>query len=790
MNRILTILFLIGFSLVYGQRFTVTGYVTGKDDGIPLRDAIVTVGGQSVKTNVEGFFILSVNKGEYLIQITKENYKPYKQSISLDKNLSLAISLVKQSDYTSIESVILNSYKKNESGSKATVDRGNIDNNTTKDLGELLSQISGVSSLKTGNSISKPVIHGLYGNRVPIVADGIKMEEQEWGIEHAPNIDINEYEKINIVEGASALRYGNQGSGGVIELEKRTVIKKDTLIGKVLLSYISNGRGGGVSSSFSKYFRNQWYFGFSGSSRILGDQYIPQHTLQNTGSKIYAFDFNFGKLGSKTGIEFGFSKIHQNFGIFRGSHIGNAKDFYEIITSGISSSYYDRFSYKINNPRQNVDHQIAKISFYRKFRNFGKFSALYSYQLNNRKEFDIRRGEYNNIPSLDLRLATHSLRLGHVLKKGFFTFENGMSANYQDNFANPETRTKRLIPSYKKYGLGIFSVLKYRGGNFSVEGGIRYDRDRYDAFVYYDEMDWEKYRKRYSRFFIGQENSRILTHPLLNYNNLSGIVGFSYHFNKDWTFKSNFSGISRTPNVAELFADGLHHSAAIIEHGNLGIKSEMLYKMDISLQMNFNVLEGMKIDLNPYMMYSEGFINQVPTGTLPTVRGVFPVWEYQQIKAKIVGLDVDTETKISSFLLWKGQLSILRGEDQTNREPLILMMPSRLRNLFDFSFSNLPFRFSLENEVVFKQNRYPLRNVKVDMIEDKKFITREVDYSSTPSAYQVFNIRAETFLFKKIGIHLSVNNILNKEYRNYMNRLRFFFPEPGRNYVITLKYQF
>jgi iron complex outermembrane receptor protein len=38
-----------------------------------------------------------------------------------------------------------------------------------------------VSSLKTGSSVVKPVINGLFGSRVPVINNNVRLEDQEWG---------------------------------------------------------------------------------------------------------------------------------------------------------------------------------------------------------------------------------------------------------------------------------------------------------------------------------------------------------------------------------------------------------------------------------------------------------------------------------------------------------------------------------------------------------------------------------------------------------------------------------
>jgi iron complex outermembrane receptor protein len=64
-----------------------------------------------------------------------------------------------------------------------------------------LTEIAGVSSLKTGSSVVKPVINGLFGSRVPVINNNVRLEDQEWGTEHAPNFDVNA--AVTVIKGAS-----------------------------------------------------------------------------------------------------------------------------------------------------------------------------------------------------------------------------------------------------------------------------------------------------------------------------------------------------------------------------------------------------------------------------------------------------------------------------------------------------------------------------------------------------------------------------------------------------------
>jgi iron complex outermembrane receptor protein len=83
----------------------------------------------------------------------------------------------------------------------------------------------------------------LYGSRINILNNGVRLAEQEWGVEHAPNVDINNFQHIDVIKGASALKYGGDAIGGVVVMEPEIFPKKDTIKGSVGLFGISNGRG-------------------------------------------------------------------------------------------------------------------------------------------------------------------------------------------------------------------------------------------------------------------------------------------------------------------------------------------------------------------------------------------------------------------------------------------------------------------------------------------------------------------------------------------------------------------
>jgi iron complex outermembrane receptor protein len=498
------ILVFCGLISISAQKtYSVEGTIQDFHDKTKLENAVVNIGGFTAKTNAKGKFTFNkIPAGKYILIAKHPDCNDYTENIEVNQDLHLVITLEHHSH--DIETVTIHgSHKSNGSLIIKTLDKSDIERNSTDNLGNLLSKISGVATLKTGNNISKPVIHGLYGSRISILNNGVKLAEQEWGVEHAPNVDINNFQHIDVIKGASALKYGSDAIGGVVVLEPEIFPKKDTIKGSVGLTGISNGRGLGLDVDVAKVWENGWAVKTRGSMKKLGDQSAPDYNLKNTGMDFSSFNFTVQNISYEKGISFDYYLTNQNIGILRDSHVSSSGDYDRAMTAN-PPIYSGKFSYDIDNPRQVVEHHIAKVSAFKRFENIGKLSATYSYQYNHRQEYDIRRGELNDTPSLDLELMTHQFNLNDLLERGKWSLETGIDASFQNNYSDPATKARRLIPNYDKYSAGVYSVLKYKiSHDFNFEAGARYDFTRYDVTKWYDQSDWTKlYADAFTQFYV------------------------------------------------------------------------------------------------------------------------------------------------------------------------------------------------------------------------------------------------------------------------------------------------
>lgn len=785
------VIFLFGISL-FNAQYTVSGTVNDFHDKAPLANAKVQLGILSTNSDAGGKFVFkNVKQGLYTVVANHPDCEAFTENIEVDKNIALTINM--EHHARNIETVTLHgTHKTNGSLVMKTLDKDEISKNSSENLGNALTNISGVGTLKSGNNIAKPIIHGLYGDRVSILNNGVKLADQEWGVEHAPNVDINNFEHIDVIKGASALKYGSGATGGVIVMEPEIFQKKDTLKGYANISGISNGKGINLDLNLAKTWKNGWAIKTNGGYKKLGDLQAPNYGLMNTGMEMNSFGFTAQKNSFLRGISFDYYLTNQNIGIYRGSDLGNLNDFYTALTTD-APIYQRNFSYSIQNPRQEIEHHIAKLSAFRRFKDWGKVSLDYNFQYNHRKEYDVRRGTLYSVPALDLELFTNQLNLNDLIERQKWSLENGINWTYQYNYSTTATQAKRLIPNYNKYSAGIYSVFKYKFSNiWKSEIGARFDESRYNVKMWYDESDWNNlYAAQFPQFYVDTVENRVFTNPILKFQNLSFNAGLEFQPSQNFSVKLNYAKVGRTPNIAELFANGLHHSAAIIEVGSLRLKNEDGNQFNLLIETKVNILKGLNISVNPYAFLTKNFITEIPTGIQNTIRGVFPVWSYEQIDAKMYGIDVDTHLKITDNLNYKGRFAYVYGQNITDNVPLILMMPSYFSNSLEFTKKDwLNFYFKLDNQYVLHQNRFPTYNPTISIFENGVEVEKNLDLSTPPNSYSIWGLQTGLDFNKHFTVGLNATNIFNKNYKDYLNRMRYFSYEMGRNVILNIKYNF
>ncbi|MGF1558194.1 MAG: TonB-dependent receptor [Flavobacteriaceae bacterium] len=799
MRSIYIILFFILLSSeLYGQECTGTlsGVVLDFHDNTPLVGATVQIFGTDkvVSSDFNGEFRLTgLCNGVLEVEVSHPECSSQFISIDIQENTFKKITLEHHlEELTEIKVIGDMSIDKSNSAQEASLKVQALERYGSGSLGDALKQISGVSSLNTGSKIVKPVIQGLHGSRVLILNNGVRMQDMEWGDEHAPNVDINAMNSVSVIKGAAALEYGGDAIGGVIVLEQARIPAIDSLYGKTLLNGATNGRGGNITSELTKSFENGWFVKGQGSYKRFGDSEAPDYVLSNTGISQIGASISFGKHLFKAGWDAYYSFFKSNIGILRASHIGNIDDLINDINSPQPFTV-NEFTYAIDPPSQDVSHHLGKFKYYKRFEGLGKWNVQYDYQLNHRLEFDVRIGDRRENASLDLELTTHTLTTDFKIDANSnYKLSGGLLFRYQNNFANPDTGVRRLIPDYDKYDFGVFVTgVYYITNNLLWDAGLRYDYTRIDAKKFYQTSRWEErgYDLEFADFVIENLGNQLLTNPISTYNNISAATGLNYDFGKDSELRFNYALSQRAPNPSELFSDGLHHSAARIELGDLRIQSEASHKVSLSLQKS-GIEWGYEV--SPYINSITDFILLEPSGVEFTIRGAFPVWAYRQTDALLLGVDTAIYSQWTENWRTDHRFSLVKGKDLDLDSALINIPAADLYNAISyFSQGWNDLKISLNSQYVFRQNEFP-DNIIVTSPELNQEVLLEIN--TPPDAYHLLELDAEMKFDitqnNVLSVGMTVSNVLNTTYREYLNRQRNFADDLGRNFLVRLKYNY
>lgn len=775
--------------------YTLKGSVTDFHDNSPLAGATIEVKGTK-------HYAVSNDQGEFTLKdlclqvysLVVSHISCETQTIEIDTRKKQFVRLQLEHHLEELNEVQVKGKvdKATLTGQETIIKSAKIEEFSSGSLADITTSIAGVSSLNTGNNIVKPVIHGLHSSRVITVQNGVRMQDQEWGMEHAPTVDVNASQEIVLVKGAAALAYSGDAIGGAIVLKPSKTYKVDSIFGKTITSFNSNNRGYTLSSSFTKTTKKGWYFNGQGSYRRFGDAQAPEYNLTNTGLNFMAFSTQAGYSTFEESFHLYYSYVDNEIGVLSSSHIGGIDQLISAINNNVPSTILD-FTYNIREPKQRIRHHLLKASYEKRISGLGKLTLQYDYQNNRRQEFDRRRGDFSGVPSIDLLLQTHGFQSKFSFDKNANSKYNvGLQMQFLDNFADPATGVRRLIPDYDRFDLGAFVASEWNLNNdYLIEAALRYDYNHIDAKKFYRIISWNErgYDQDFADIIIEQRGAQYLTNPVYDFHNISASLGVKKSFDHH-EIALNYSVSNRAPNASEFFSDGLHQSVARVEIGNLRLDKETANQLSATYTYQ-NSKVNMQVE--PYFNRISNYIFIAPTPQGITAigqAGFFLEYEFLSTDALIYGVDFNLEYAISDQITFQNSTAFILGEDLNNDEPLIDMPPFNTRNTLQYQNKNWKnLRLELTSDFYAGQNRFPNYNFFFTIPSTaEQFL---VDVSTPPDTYHLLHFRGsiQTQFTKKstLEIGLNVQNILNIDYRNYLNRLRYFADEVGRNFQIQIK---
>jgi iron complex outermembrane recepter protein len=742
---------------------TLSGHVVDEDVKEHLDNATIFIKelNKTITTDANGDFAFSLLcAGTYSLKVTHISCTPYEKKISLIKSTHLDIYMP-HAKSTLGDAIVTAQKERQNTGFKKELSGIALNETRGTNLAEALQKLNGVTLLQTGSTVSKPVVHGLFGSRLLLINNGVRQEGQQWGNEHAPEVDPFIADKISVIKGVDELKYGSDAIGGVILVEPKLMRSKAGKTLDVHTGYFSNNKLFYVNGIYEFMPKNNNHLSFrvQGTYRRGANSATPDYRLNNTGIQEYNFSTAMRyKKGIKT-LDLFASSFHTTLGIFTGSHIGNITDLKNAINSTQPNAVFlGQNTYTINRPRQEVQHQLCKAKSSWNYSKH-KLQVQVTAQRNQRQEFDVVRNATSTTPQLDLTVSTFAQDVSwETIKPKAGSSTLGISGVQQVN-----TYTGRyFIPNYTATSFGLYAIQKWSMQHWQLQAGLR--------------GDWKSIQTTRLKF-----NGDIISYPF-SFKTVaaSANAGYSMHSN----FKTNFNIAisSRAPYVNELLSDGIHHGTATYEKGNIFLKAEKAFFTSWNVQFH-TTNQKFSGELLLHNNFINDFIYQQPKPNDPvlTIAGAFPRMDWLQTNAVLTGADFSFEYQLFGKLTWNTKVSILYAKDRKAKDWLILMPANRMTNTLRLDIANYK-KYSnnfigLELLQVVQQKRIPSDSLKSD-------------FKNPPKGYALVQLSMGTTISLHklpLTILLSCNNLLNTAYRDYQNTFRYFTDETGRNISLKLK---
>lgn len=689
--------------------------------------------------------------------------------------------------------VIINAGKQKEEGTnsiaQATVKKEEIKRDPTKSLASLISDKDGVTMISAGSNVQLPVIHGLYGNRVLVLNKGLKHGFQNWGSDHAPEIDISSAHAVTVIKGATGVRFGPEALGGTVIVEPNPLYLRNPFYVEVGTGFQTNGRGFHTTLETGNGFKKWSYFLNAGFTKI-GDRHAPDYSLTNSGKEERSIDFGTRYRHKKWDFKVYYSYLHQNLALLRSSIAESGNAFVYAINSA-EPTFIRPFSYAINQPNQLTQHQMGKAEINWRYSERAKLTFTTGIQLNQREEYDVRRDVELPIIDLDLLTTDYQLTWKHP---DWWKLDGLLGVQYftQLNDNNPGTQTTPFIPNYASTRYSAFLTETKRFNRNTIEAGVRVDYE-FNAVA-------------------GRQTNQEVFRDDFSFTNATASIGYVRGFSKNSSFRTNLGTAWRTPNMAELFSFGQHHFKSSFgllryytnESGELrtdrviplresSVMPERGYKFINELQI---VRKKSEHTLTAYSHYIENFIFDRPIAVIGTIRGPMPVFIYDQADAFFAGVDYSWRMNWSKKVSGVARMNYLWSWNISKNETLINQPPAAVS--YKLTWNQGEFwifessEWSIKPRYTFTQFQAPRTISPEDLIDGVVELTPDseiFDFKDAPDGYFLLDLSWH-FKWKNFNAGVTVSNVLNTSYRDYLNEMRYFADEPGMNVLFTLNYLF
>ena len=656
--------------------------------------------------------------------------------LSIELTLSVAQDVLpKQSQsYTELEEITITGSASKQGEAALSLPIVNVSQQNTSNLGNLLSGELGVSSSSFGNNASRPVIRGMSGNRVPILQNGMGSGDlSSLSDDHAVSSDPVFLQKIQILRGSEALRFGAGSSSGLITLENNRIAEEQPSSPYTEFQSQYNFQNQGfLAGVLTEGSVGSWSLHFDGVKKSSNDYVRPDGMNQNYSSQ-QLLDLGFGATfhrdHSFTGISYG--EYRNNYGI-----------------PSVEGSFIDLFQKRLD-----LVHVIRN-----PIEGFSKLDLKYAYTNYQHTEFsadNIPQTYFTNVVNQVRFEAFHDVYASWLGSVGLQLRTGKLGAIDLTSVGN----SAAVIPTTQSNSLAIFLVENTSLATIDFKTGIRFEKINQspDSNAAYSD----------NPLFSNLTGYKSPARKDVQENLLSASGSAFWNYVEGYKTGLTLQMIQRAPSVDELYAYGNHDATASFDIGNSSLSKESTYQFEWAWRKTQGFWQG---QINLFQNKTRNYIYGLYTNETD-LNSNYPVRQFTQGNATLTGFEAE--------LLLNPQ-----GSGFSAR-----LFSDGSRGSFDDA-SNLPLQPTLRlgGHVGYDQGLWSSKLSLIHGLGQTRLATFET--YPTPS-YNKLDFRVSrkmNFGSTDGNLYLMANNLLNDtiRYSTTVESIRINAPQAGRSVILGL----
>ena len=596
------------------------------------------------------------------------------------------------------------------------------------DVGDLLSDLPGISSSYFGPNSGRPIVRGLDGDRVKITQNGTNtLDASSVSPDHAVSVDPLTIKQIEVLRGPAALLYSGSILGGVVNLIDNRIPDELVPLQATYLTRLGSVDDLRANSILVQGSIGQWSYHLDGFTKTTDNLDTPIGTISDTASESRGGALGLSYIGKNSYLGIAYSSLTSNYGVAApGVVIGLHQQRWDL--AGASEQPFDGI--------KSINYKLGLSDYGHTEFDSGVAGSVFTNQ-----GWDGR---------VDVNLGKHGNLDGIV----------GIQAGKSDFKVVGD---EAFLPTTHSTSDALFGSFTQTFGDKSwkLRYGLRLENDLVSA------DDWNH---------VGV----LASHPAASHSfvPLAASVGLVKTWNPTWESSLTFSHTERAPNFQELYADGPHLGTNAYEVGNTNLGIERAYGIELALNKTKGNVTG---SFSVYYNHFSSYIAQIQQGFGPNLGAnadysAIPLYNYSAIPADFYGTEAKTQIDFTSTATQKLQLEFfgdyLRARNSDTGEAVPRISPGRIGT----AVNGLCVEWTWRVDLTYHFGQYNLAPGETP--------TPEFAFLNASFSHPVkLNNATGTF-------SLRLTNLLNQEGLDASSFLKDILPLPGRGVEASLKLTF